>query len=182
MGWLQLARNAQAAIASNSASSTKDNADQVLRVEKVANQADIEGIAIKLSFKQYPFMQRSISNDALPFIPGHEVLARRPVRSSDTGKQGAADVGKGIGSECWVVIDNIVYDCTEFISQHPGGEQVILSFIGEDCSWQFWRFHGKNEMEQYGIDLRVGRTEGIRNRFVEPMRYVGLSKLGDDDW
>lgn len=85
-------------------------------------------------------------------------------------------------SELWIVIDNVVFDCTDFIAEHPGGKQVILSFVGEDCSWQFWRFHGKNEMEQYGRALRVGRTQGVKNRFQEPPRYVGLSRLGDDDW
>ena len=37
-------------------------------------------------------------------------------------------------------------------------------------------------MEQYGRDLRIGRTKGIENRFVEPVRFVGLPKLGNDDW
>ena len=38
-------------------------------------------------------------------------------------------------------------------------------------------------MEQYGRKLRIGRTEGIENKFKEPVRFVGLSKLGnDDDW
>ena len=37
-------------------------------------------------------------------------------------------------------------------------------------------------MEQYGKELRIGRAKGIVNRFEEPMRFVGLSKLGNDDW
>lgn len=82
----------------------------------------------------------------------------------------------------WIVVDNIVYDCTDFILEHPGGEQVIMSFIGEDCSWQFWRFHSCALMEQYGVPLRIGRTEGVQNRFEEPKRFVGLSRLGRDEW
>jgi cytochrome b involved in lipid metabolism len=81
-----------------------------------------------------------------------------------------------------IVVDNIVYDCTDFLSEHPGGEQVIKSFGGAECSWQFWRFHGKKEMEEFGRQLRVGRTEGLRNRFPEPKRYIGLRKLGDNEW
>ena len=78
------------------------------------------------------------------------------------------------------MIDEIVYDCTEFIKEHPGGQQIIESFAGAECSWQFWRFHGKNEMEEFGKPLRVGRTEGMVNKFKEPVRYVGLKRLGDD--
>ncbi|KAL4739218.1 cytochrome b5-like heme/steroid binding domain-containing protein [Aspergillus similis] len=83
----------------------------------------------------------------------------------------------------WIVIDNIVYDCTSFQHSHPGGPVVIRSFVGQDCSWQFWRFHGKEHMMKFGRPLRIGKTSGIRNRFTEPPRYVGLSSgLGDDEW
>lgn len=55
----------------------------------------------------------------------------------------------------WLIIDNIIYDCTDFISEHPGGAAVIESFVGKDCSWQFWRFHGEEHMESHGRALRV---------------------------
>ena len=32
----------------------------------------------------------------------------------------------------WIVVDGIVYDCTDFFLEHPGGAQVIASFIGEE--------------------------------------------------
>jgi cytochrome b involved in lipid metabolism len=81
-----------------------------------------------------------------------------------------------------IVVDEIVYDCTEFVLEHPGGMQVIESFGGAECSWQFWRFHGKKDMEDFGKSLRVGRTKGLFNKYEEPARYVGLSRLGADDW
>ena len=81
-----------------------------------------------------------------------------------------------------IVIDNIVYDCKYFLKEHPGGEQIIKSFGGAECSCQFWRFHGKKEMEDFGRALRVGRTEGMVNKYKEPQRYVGLKRLGDDEW
>jgi cytochrome b involved in lipid metabolism len=80
------------------------------------------------------------------------------------------------------VVDNIVYDCLEFLKEHPGGEQIIRSFSGAECSWQFWRFHSKKEMEEFGKPLRVGRTDGMINKFKEPQKYVGLRKLGGGDW
>jgi cytochrome b involved in lipid metabolism len=144
---------------------------------------DIEKLSINPRSKtttqsKYKFQPLDISDEYLPFIPPEEVSSkRRPGACS--GKTSHSEEEK---KDYWIVIDNIVYDCTSFTSEHPGGEQVILSFIGEDCSWQFWRFHGKNEMEQFGKKLRIGRTSGIPNRFKEPVRFVGLSKLGSDDW
>lgn len=81
-----------------------------------------------------------------------------------------------------IVVDEIVYDCTDFIGEHPGGQVIIESFAGAECSWQFWRFHGKKELEEFGRPLRVGRTEGLQNKFREPAKFVGLRRLGDDGW
>lgn len=108
---------------------------------------------------EYPHKKISIPDDDLPFIPPAIVRNQR----SHLQTQGLA----------WIVVDNIVYDCATFINHHPGGDTVIRSFIGEDCSWQFWRFHSKMIMEKWGRPLRVGRTEGIVNRFKEPPRYFG---------
>lgn len=47
---------------------------------------------------------------------------------------------------------------------------------------QFWRLHSQRHLEDHGIALRVGRTEGLENPFAEPKKYVGLKALGDDDW
>ncbi|KAJ5209769.1 hypothetical protein N7449_004148 [Penicillium cf. viridicatum] len=110
---------------------------------------------------EYPLQDPSVPDDALPFI-SPEIVQGQRLRLSQV--------------QCldWIVVDNIVYDCTEFIKEHPGGDTVIRSFIGEDCSWQFWRFHSKAIMEKWGRPLRVGRTKGIVNRCKEPPRYFGL--------
>jgi len=129
--------------------------------------------------KRYPLQPTTLTNEELPFIPPEVVLLkRRPGALSGT------KCPDGEIKDYWIVVDEVVYDCSAsgFIYEHPGGEQVILSFVGEDCSWQFWRFHGKNEMEQYGKALRIGRTKGVVNRFAEPVRFVGLSKFGNDEW
>jgi cytochrome b involved in lipid metabolism len=87
-------------------------------------------------------------------------------------------------SELWIVIDNIVYDCTEFALHHPGGASVIENFRGQDCSWQFWRFHDSIHLDYFGPVLRIATTEGVQNRFCEMPRFVGAKKLfmaSDDD-
>lgn len=35
---------------------------------------------------------------------------------------------------CWIVLSNIVYDITEYISEHPGGSDIILENAGKDCT------------------------------------------------
>ncbi|XP_032666966.1 nitrate reductase [NADH] 2-like isoform X2 [Odontomachus brunneus] len=38
---------------------------------------------------------------------------------------------------CWVVIYDYVYDCTEFLKSHPGGHDVLLEYAGRDATLAF---------------------------------------------
>jgi cytochrome b involved in lipid metabolism len=46
------------------------------------------------------------------------------------------------GSSCWTAINGKVYDVTNWIDQHPGGTQAILSLCGTDGSSAFNNQHG----------------------------------------
>ncbi|QVQ50919.1 cytochrome b5 domain-containing protein [Spiractinospora alimapuensis] len=45
---------------------------------------------------------------------------------------------------CWTVIDGVVYDLTDWISQHPGGANRILGLCGTDGTERFEGQHGDN--------------------------------------
>lgn len=50
-----------------------------------------------------------------------------------------ADVSKhNTGADCWLILDNKVYDVTSFIGKHPGGE-AILKGCGKDATRMFSR-------------------------------------------
>ncbi|KAB8221573.1 cytochrome b5-like heme/steroid binding domain-containing protein [Aspergillus novoparasiticus] len=73
--------------------------------------------------------------------------------------------------EIWLVIDGIVYDCTSFLSGHPGGEAVLRRFAGFDCSWQYHAIHGERRkvFANKSLEkLRVGWTEGVSNPYSKP--------------
>ncbi|KAH3773264.1 hypothetical protein DPMN_174622 [Dreissena polymorpha] len=40
-------------------------------------------------------------------------------------------------SSCWIVIADKVYDVTEFLHTHPGGEEIILENAGSDATISF---------------------------------------------
>uniref|UniRef100_A0A6C0C379 Cytochrome b5 heme-binding domain-containing protein n=1 Tax=viral metagenome TaxID=1070528 RepID=A0A6C0C379_9ZZZZ len=54
---------------------------------------------------------------------------------------------------CWVVVNNTVYDATNFIQHHPGGKFAILSKAGMEVSKQFkWHSnHAKQLWKLYKI-------------------------------
>ncbi|KAL0119787.1 hypothetical protein PUN28_007910 [Cardiocondyla obscurior] len=39
--------------------------------------------------------------------------------------------------DCWLVIYDYVYDCTEFLKGHPGGQDVLLEYAGRDATLAF---------------------------------------------
>lgn len=43
--------------------------------------------------------------------------------------------------DCWIIINNLVYDVTKWIPIHPGGESLILNLGGGDVTDEFKVFH-----------------------------------------
>lgn len=40
-------------------------------------------------------------------------------------------------NDCWLVIYDYVYDCTEFLNNHPGGQDILLEYAGRDATLAF---------------------------------------------
>ena len=65
----------------------------------------------------------------------------------------------GTRDSAWVVINNNVYDVTEFVKRHPGGDAIILSEAGKkDCTDVFTAMHNATVFK-YLPAYQIGRTE-----------------------
>ncbi|CAO3599524.1 unnamed protein product [Absidia cylindrospora] len=68
----------------------------------------------------------------------------------------------------YLTIDNKVYDITDFISDHPGGEQVISTHIGKDATDVFHAMHPKSAYEMlancYVGDLAAEKSNAAAQR------------------
>ena len=58
--------------------------------------------------------------------------------------------------DCWVVIDNFVYDITEFLDIHPGGKRILISVSGGDVSDYFYELHKESILSEIGNDYKIG--------------------------
>ena len=83
--------------------------------------------------------------------------------TQDTSRQITNDeVGKhATSSDCWVVIDGKVYNVTDYVSNHPGGE-AILQGCGKDATGMFnsrpndgtsHSLRARNTLSQYQIGV-----------------------------
>ena len=57
---------------------------------------------------------------------------------------------------CWIIINNNVYDITEFINIHPGGGSILLTVAGDDATDYFEELHRPEILDEYGNDYLIG--------------------------
>ncbi|EGX93257.1 cytochrome b5, putative [Cordyceps militaris CM01] len=58
--------------------------------------------------------------------------------------------------DCYLVVHDKVYDCSRFIDEHPGGEEVILDVAGQDASEAFEDVGHSDEARESLDELLVG--------------------------
>ncbi|KAM5538176.1 hypothetical protein V8D89_008063 [Ganoderma adspersum] len=51
-------------------------------------------------------------------------------------------------SSCWVIINNKVYDVTEFLPDHPGGTKIILKYAGKDATSAYEPIHPPDALDK----------------------------------
>lgn len=59
-----------------------------------------------------------------------------PMTASEIAKHNTA-------TDCWLIIEGKVFDCTEWLTDHPGGKAIILGVGGKDATKQFNALHSK---------------------------------------
>lgn len=62
----------------------------------------------------------------------------------------------------WLVIDELVYDVTDFMHAHPGGERIVQLYAGRDATHGFLRAHA--DRRQPTLQLAHHRIGALRPR------------------
>ena len=58
--------------------------------------------------------------------------------------------------DLYVVISDKIYDCTKFVDEHPGGEEVLLDVAGQDSTEAFEDVGHSDEARETLEQLYVG--------------------------
>ncbi|KAF8859292.1 putative acyl-CoA dehydrogenase [Acephala macrosclerotiorum] len=59
-------------------------------------------------------------------------------------------------NDLYIVVDEDVYDLTQFQDEHPGGKKILTRVAGKDASKQFWKYHNEGILKKYKSNLQVG--------------------------
>ncbi|CCD24783.1 FMN-dependent alpha-hydroxy acid dehydrogenase NDAI_0D04700 [Naumovozyma dairenensis CBS 421] len=95
---------------------------------------------------------RHIDNDSKMELD--PVKSKTPITPNELMKHNTPE-------DCWVVINNQVYDLTTFIQVHPGGPNIIRSNAGKDVTAIFNPLHPPNTIEtMLPKQCYVGPLEG----------------------
>jgi alkylation response protein AidB-like acyl-CoA dehydrogenase len=65
----------------------------------------------------------------------------------------------------WFIIDTVVYDVSEFVDAHPGGEAVLRQVAGTDATVAFYNLHRHEALQKYA-DLAIGSIEGEKQSII----------------
>ncbi len=76
--------------------------------------------------------------------------------------------GGSSGSETvWFIVDSVVYDVSEFLDAHPGGESVLRQVAGTDATSAFYNLHRHEVLGRFA-ELAIGRIAGEAPSVVTP--------------
>ena len=68
-------------------------------------------------------------------------------------------------SDCYTIVNDVVYNLTAWIDEHPGGDSAILNICGKDGSTAFNNQHGGNmnvEGILSGFEIGVIKNDAIQ--------------------
>lgn len=63
-------------------------------------------------------------------------------------------------NDCWMIVNNKVYNLTSYMSAHPGGAQTIIPFCGKDGTTAFATKGGQGSHSQEANNLLINYYVG----------------------
>ena len=91
--------------------------------------------------------------------------------------------------DCWIIINNGVYDVTEFLSIHPGGDSILASQGGKDATEFFEELHRPEIIDEVASDYKIGilsdsedMKEDINTQRMITKEELAKHSKKDDCW
>jgi len=66
------------------------------------------------------------------------------------------NTSRGENKSVWTVIHDKVYDITQFLDEHPGGEEILIEHAGQDASEDFEDVGHSSDAREMLLEYYVG--------------------------
>ena len=91
-----------------------------------------------------------------PALPPRSTSAATSTTNTASNQFTMSEVRKHASKDsAWIVVHGHVYDCTEYLKDHPGGADSILINAGTDCTEEFDAIHSDKAKDLLGA-YRIG--------------------------
>lgn len=77
--------------------------------------------------------------------------------------------------DLWIIYDGKVYDCSSYVDEHPGGEEVIMDVAGADATEPFEDIGHSEDAREILSGLLIGTLEGGAPKKAAPAATAGES-------
>jgi cytochrome b involved in lipid metabolism len=98
---------------------------------------------------QYQQSMKSSGIPALKAVTGSGAVSASPApgqSAANTVQLTSGEVAKHASeASCWLIINNKVYDATNYLNAHPGGKGRILAYCGTDATTAFATKDGEGQ-------------------------------------
>ncbi|XP_022905784.1 cytochrome b5-like [Onthophagus taurus] len=79
------------------------------------------------------------------------------------------------GTKCWIIYKNIVYDVSDYITEHPGGSELVTEYGGKESTKAFddagHSTDAKNMLKPYKIGelaMEDRNQKGVKKNIKSP--------------
>jgi len=77
-------------------------------------------------------------------------------------------------TDAWIIYNHGVYDVTNWIQYHPGGQDILSRFAGKDATDEMQAFHDMKKISGFLADYWVGSTAPSISLVQRDFRKLGL--------
>jgi len=130
------------------------------------------------------FYQNNKSMPALSNFPDLAVVSFSADLSGSGSAPGAATLSLAVIAQhsslqdCWLLIDNKVYNVSSYLSSHPGGVEIIIPYCGKEATNAFATKDGKGSHSDYAHSLLANYYVGTLNQAINQSASDGNQKAG----
>lgn len=97
----------------------------------------VGGLWQKFHQKPVPAVQTPATTPQSQPTPPAQTSEPAPTQSSTKTFSQTEVATHNNAKDCWLIIDNKVYDVTQFLREHPGGIDMIMPYCGKEASEAF---------------------------------------------